>query len=314
MSIKENIKRLRLQAGLTQAKSDKTIAMRQLFQIFRQYDGYFDSYGNLKFKKLPLSAWKHQWEIYQKELTQAKTIKNKQERDYTIEDAEDKFNYWMDIYPKSDCYNISFDKSWHYYQKTKNSKKNHNNNLEKKENASKSNSVIEELNWQFECTTFIDHSTIILRNDQHTLGSIQYSVNNSCLHIEDIYTRISDFECSINYSRIHAGTVIFNQVLLQLNREKNNINKITGMLSCVDAYNRNWHKSIPFYADFNLHLHEDLPYQLEFHLFSDSYYENEVDLPTDQSDRKIFIKIFSEEHIKSNTWASFKYDVIPKIT
>lgn len=271
------------------------------------------SLSNLKFKKLPLSDWQHQWEIYQKELMQAKTINDRQERDYAIKDAEDKFNYWMDIYPKSNYFNLDFDKSWNYYRKCKNSKRNYKNSLGKKYSTKKSNSIKEELNWRLEYKTFIDHSTIELYNDKHFLGSIQYSVNNSCLHIEDIYTTVPSRECSFKHSYVYVGTDLFNILLLRLNHKGININKITGALSYADNRNKNWSNSIPFYADFNLHLHKALPYQLEFHLFSDSKRENEIEFPVNRSDRKIFIKNFMEEHLKSYTWVSFQYDIIPNI-
>lgn len=357
MTIGENIKRLRIQIGLTHAEfgqrtkiseflikryelnifkprfrhlksialalgidshilldSDfnNTMAMHRIFQIFRQYDGYFDSNGNLKFKKLPLSDWKHQWEIYQRELMQAKTIKNKLERDYAVEDAEDKFNYWMDIYPKSNCYNIDFDKSWNLYRKNKNSKRNYKNILVKNNNANICHNIPEELmHWNLRHNAFKNSLTIELHNNKHLLGFIQYSVVNSCLHIENIYTTSYGQECSFKYSNIHVGTYIFNNLLLHLNEKKLDIKKITGTLSSVDAYNRNWQKAIPFYTDFNLHLHKGLPYQLEFHLFSNLNYKNEVELPANQSNREIFIEKFIEEHIKSNSGASFQYDIIP---
>lgn len=102
MTIGENIKRIRLQRGLTQAElgyllniSESTVrgyelgirnpkpaklekiasalgvnvevllnsefddfsAMHRLFQLFRQYDGYFDDSGNLHFRKMDMTAW-----------------------------------------------------------------------------------------------------------------------------------------------------------------------------------------------------------------------------------------------------------------
>lgn len=73
--------------------------MHRLFQLFRQYDGYFDVSGNLHFQKMDLKAWNKRWKIYQQELIEARKIEDDQERQRAIEDAEDKFNWWMDTYP-----------------------------------------------------------------------------------------------------------------------------------------------------------------------------------------------------------------------
>lgn len=146
MTIGENIKRIRLQRGLTQAElgfllniGETTVrgyelgirnpkpakleaiakalgvnvevllnsdfnnisAMHRLFQLFRQYDGYFDVSGKLHFWKMDLKAWNKRWKIYQQELIEARKIEDEQERQRAIEDAEDKFNWWMDTYPYS---------------------------------------------------------------------------------------------------------------------------------------------------------------------------------------------------------------------
>ena len=104
---------------LTNAEFDNMTAMHRLFQLFRQYGGYFDSSGNLKLKKLSLSSWYQQWKIYQNELEQAQKIEDQQARAYAIEDAEDKFNWWMDTYPRSDAFNLNFDESLENYRKLK---------------------------------------------------------------------------------------------------------------------------------------------------------------------------------------------------
>lgn len=143
MTIGENIKRIRLQRGLTQnelgylvgvadtmirkyelgianpkpskleaiayalgvnvevlknSDFDNISAMHRLFQLFQKYDGYFDEKGNLQFRRLDLSLWYERWKTYQKELETAKAIPDKQERNYAIEDAEDKFHWWMVTY------------------------------------------------------------------------------------------------------------------------------------------------------------------------------------------------------------------------
>ncbi len=112
---------------LLNADFDNITTMHRLFQTFRQYGGYFDDTGKLQFHKLNLSAWRKQWNIYQEELRAAETIPDKQLREYAIEDAEDKFNWWMDTYPKSDAFNIDFEKSLENYRKLKNKRRDKGN-------------------------------------------------------------------------------------------------------------------------------------------------------------------------------------------
>lgn len=145
MTIGDNIKRIRLQRGLTQrelaslvgiAESairgyelgirtpkidklqkisyalhinvetlintnfDDNTAMHSLFQLFRQYDGYFDSDGNLQLQNINLSSWRKRWEIYQEELSTANQIKDERVRQNAVEDAKDRFNWWMDTFPQ----------------------------------------------------------------------------------------------------------------------------------------------------------------------------------------------------------------------
>lgn len=168
MTVGENIKRIRIQRGLTQAElgyllkiSESTIrgyelgirnpkpsklaaiayalgvsvevllnsdfdddtAMHRLFQLFRQYDGYFDQDGNLQFQKMDLSSWKKCWENYQAELAAAKQIEDEQARQYALEDANDKFNWWMDTYPHSDAFNVKFDEMLEIYRELKNKRR-----------------------------------------------------------------------------------------------------------------------------------------------------------------------------------------------
>lgn len=147
MTIGENIKRIRIQRGLTQKElgfllkiSESTVrgyelgirvprpskleaiayalgvnvevlkssdfddvsAMHRLFQLFWQYGGTFDRSGNLRFRKMDLSSWHDRWKIYQDELMAAQQLPDPEARQYAIEDATDKFNWWMDTYPKSE--------------------------------------------------------------------------------------------------------------------------------------------------------------------------------------------------------------------
>lgn len=164
MTVGENIKRIRIQRGITQAElghqlriSESTVrgyelgirnpkpaklesiayalgvnvevlknsdfdnisAMHRLFQLFRQYGGSFDSNGKLTFKKMNLHPWYNQWLIYQKELEEAEKITDEEKHQIAIEDATDKFNWWMDIYPKSDSYNVDFEEQLQIRQELK---------------------------------------------------------------------------------------------------------------------------------------------------------------------------------------------------
>lgn len=76
---------------------------------------------------MDLSSWHKQWNIYQEELQKAELIKDESARQIAIENAEDKFNWWMDTYPKSDTLNINFDESLENYRKLKNKRRNKEN-------------------------------------------------------------------------------------------------------------------------------------------------------------------------------------------
>ena len=102
---------------------DDVTAMHRLFQLFRQYGGFFDSSGNLQFRDMDFSSWHKRWEIYQDELAAAMHLPDEQARQYALKDAEDKFNCWMDTYPKSDAFNVNFDESLQYYRKLKNKRR-----------------------------------------------------------------------------------------------------------------------------------------------------------------------------------------------
>lgn len=89
---------------LLNADFDNIAAMHRLFQIFRQYDGSFTKDGKLTFKRLNIRPWFKQWERYTRELEAAKAIPDAAEREAAIEEITDHFNWWMDIYPKSDTF------------------------------------------------------------------------------------------------------------------------------------------------------------------------------------------------------------------
>lgn len=173
MTVGENIKRIRLQRGLTQAELGYLVgiaesavrryelnmlkpkydrlekianclgvnvevllnaemndiqAMHKLFQLFRQYDGRFTSFGQIQFTKLNTSAFHERWKIYQKEIEQAQSIKEPEAQREALEDAEDKFNWWMDTYPKSDHLGQDFDENLETYRALKNKRRKNSKN------------------------------------------------------------------------------------------------------------------------------------------------------------------------------------------
>ena len=109
---------------LKNSNFDNTTAMHRLFQLFRQYGGSFDQAGNLHLQKMDLRPWYERWKLYKQELSEAQNIPDKEKRAYAIEDAEDKFNWWMDTYPKSNAFNINFDESLENYRKLKKKRRN----------------------------------------------------------------------------------------------------------------------------------------------------------------------------------------------
>ena len=171
MTIGDNIRRLRIQRGLTQdelsylvgihkrmlqryEKNERTpkqerlnaianalgvnpqvIAipknipgeeMHALFEMFRKHKGTFNDQGNLIFKDSftdEISLWYQQWKTYQESLENANSIEDETERTYAIEDATDRFNYWMDTYPHSAAINTDFEKEFERFHKIKERKR-----------------------------------------------------------------------------------------------------------------------------------------------------------------------------------------------
>lgn len=143
MTVGDNIKRIRIQRGLTQKKLgslleisastirsyelgrrvpkgtklqdiadalnvnvevlessvlNKISAMYRLFQLFRQYGGYFDQSGNLRFREIDLSSWHDRWKVYMEEIRVAWQLPDPKAREAGQIDAINRFDYWMDNY------------------------------------------------------------------------------------------------------------------------------------------------------------------------------------------------------------------------
>ncbi len=101
---------------LTNSDFDGIKAMHRLFQVFRQYDGhlfeYQDQDGNdmvaVSFGTLSLMrSWCDRYEEYMKEVEKCNSIKDVKKRGEALLKAEADFNLWMDIYPKSEPFDLN---------------------------------------------------------------------------------------------------------------------------------------------------------------------------------------------------------------
>lgn len=100
--------------------------MHALFQLFNNNDVKFDKHGNLTFKDsfaAEISLWYKQWKTYQEAIEKADLIEDETERAYAIENATDRFNYWMDTYPHSAAINVDFEKEFERFHKIKERKR-----------------------------------------------------------------------------------------------------------------------------------------------------------------------------------------------
>lgn len=87
--------------ALTNSDFDNIRAMHRLFQLFRQYSGDFINNSGicLQFDKLDLQPWYERWQKYEAEKASAALEPNEEKRKEMVEDAEDKFIWWMIFYP-----------------------------------------------------------------------------------------------------------------------------------------------------------------------------------------------------------------------
>lgn len=83
--------------------------MHALFRVFRNHNGKFDTSGNVQFSLSDITLWFEEWRKYQEALDKAESIKDSEEKEQAILLAEDRFNYWMDIYPRSASLKGDFD-------------------------------------------------------------------------------------------------------------------------------------------------------------------------------------------------------------
>lgn len=91
--------------------------MHALFRVFRNHKGKFDTAGNVQFNLSDIALWYEEWKLYQKSIEEAESIKDESERKIKIKDAEDRFNYWMDIYPRSASLKNKFEDIYNEHKK-----------------------------------------------------------------------------------------------------------------------------------------------------------------------------------------------------
>lgn len=107
--------------------------------------------------------------------------------------------------------------------------------------------------------------------------------------------KICDFLASGEDKDYHHGTEMIIALLRYLNHP---VTKIHGVLSPIDAYNMNWSKSIPFYADLSYHIFSRLGKKYQFYLFDDEHYKNDVtDILLSESEREANIEKYRLSHL-----------------
>lgn len=139
---------------------------------------------------------------------------------------------------------------------------------------------------------------------------IRYKIENNTLTISDIQRlKIADmhFDRASNF----FGTDIFNKLLCCLQVHDVKITKIEGRLAAADREN-NWAKSISFYDSFVRHLEPYLNYSLIFDLYENTDFTSKYFLSSDKAIREKEIATFIEQHIATNSEASFTYYVVEK--
>lgn len=145
---------------------------------------------------------------------------------------------------------------------------------------------------------------IIMNGKEKNIALIYYSLENDILWIKDIQkTPIGEQYYNNDY---HLGTEILNQLLIHLKENGEFFLKIASNLSVSDAIRGYWHKSIPFYMDFNNYKNSKLLYNLEFKLYDNNNLNKEIVVPTDKNERNVFLDNFIEQHIYDNKEASFE--------
>lgn len=147
-------------------------------------------------------------------------------------------------------------------------------------------------------TTYV-HAYGILPNDPsifveyengEIVSKLRFSISNNEL-------KICDFLAGGEDKDYHHGTELIIALMKHFNHP---FSKIHGVLSPVDAYNHNWTKSIPFYADLPRHLFSKMGLRYEFSLFDDEHYKVNVTEILSSANREEAIEQYRMNHLYDN--------------
>lgn len=120
------------------------------------------------------------------------------------------------------------------------------------------------------------------------------AVSKLRFHINKDELLICDFLAGGKDKSYHHGTEMFLALLKHIGRP---IARIHGELSAVDALNKNWNRSITFYADLPRYMFSNLGLNYKFYLFDDDFYRNDVTAILTEGDRDANIEKYRIEHL-----------------
>lgn len=157
------------------------------------------------------------------------------------------------------------------------------------------------------CVSPEDPAIFVEYENGEVVSKLHFSISKNEL-------KICDFLASGSDKNYHHGTEMIIALLKSLNSP---IPKIHGLLSPIDADNRNWTKSIPFYADLPSHIFSKLGLKYQFNLFDDEHYKNDVtEILSSRDERDANIEKYRLEHLydeEGNTkkrFGSFHYTLL----
>ncbi len=121
-----------------------------------------------------------------------------------------------------------------------------------------------------------------------------YIVSQLRFHVNQGEVKICDFLAGGKDKSFHHGTELFLAFLKHYGKP---ITRIYGELSAVDALNKNWNRSITFYADLPKYIFSNLGLKYDFHLFDDDFYRNDVTHILTDGNREENIEKYRQEHL-----------------
>lgn len=133
-----------------------------------------------------------------------------------------------------------------------------------------------------------DSSLFVEYENGEIVSTLRFSVYKDEL-------KICDFLAGGKDTNYHHGTELIIALLRHLNHR---FTKIHGTLSPNDAFNKNWNRSIPFYADLPKYIFSRMGLNYRFYLFDDEHYKVDVtDSIINASDRDVAVEQFRQEHL-----------------